>query len=116
MQVTESVINKLFWVMRTKYGSKWVMIFINAEKVEAGKAEWLEKLKPFSAHDIAKTLEHVSEIHPGNPPDADQFVKLLKHLKGSRAGHLSNKVWNSPAMSKTTNTGFRDKIREELGV
>ena len=48
-KVDESVINRLFWVMRTKYGSKWVMIFINAEKIEAGKVEWLAKLKSYSA-------------------------------------------------------------------
>ena len=115
-KVDESVINRLFWVMRTKYGSKWVMIFINAEKIEAGKVEWLAKLKSYSAQDIAKTIEHVGEIYPGHPPDAANFVKLLKSLKGSRPGHLSNKVWDSPAMSKTTASGFRQRIKEEFGV
>ena len=116
MKVNEQVIVKLFWVMRNQYGSRWIMIFSNGEQIEAGKADWLDKLKVFNANDIAKTLEHVKEIYPGEPPDSTQFVKLLKHLKGSRPGHLSNKVWPSKAMEKTTKTGFRQRIKEEYGV
>ena len=116
MQVNESVISKLFYVMRTMYGSKWIIIFISPEKIEAGKVEWLAKLKSYSAMDIKKTLDHVKEIHPVSPPDIGQFVKLLKHLKGSRPGHLSNKVWQSKEMEKTNKTGFRDKIKQEYGI
>jgi len=85
MKVNDKVISRLFWWMRTQYGSHWTLIF--------GK-----------------------EIYPKKPPDIDGFIKLLKHLKGSRAGHLSNHLWVSPALEKTSSTGFREKIKAEFGV
>ena len=115
MKTNEAVINKLFWILRNEYGSYWV-IALGDEPIAEIKAKWLKLLNRYSAEDIGKTIENVKKMYPKRPPDADQFVKLLKHLKGSRPGHLSNKVWNSRPMEKTNNTGFRDKIREELGV
>lgn len=116
MEVTDQVINKLFWVMRNQYGGSWGMLFDKPGELADGKALWKSKLRRFNANNIAKTLEHVKEIHPTTPPDIEQFVKLLKHLKGHRAGHLSNHLWESPVSTKTTNKGFREKIKEEFGV
>jgi len=116
MDVDDKVINKLFWWMKNQYGSGWVLLFGTADQIDAGKALWMKKLKRFNAHDIAKTLGKVRKIHPRKPPDIDQFVLLLKHLKGPRLGHLSDKLWISPKMERTNNTGFREKIKEEFGV
>lgn len=116
MKTDEAVINRLFWMLRREYGSSWVMIFPNKTATDKGKAIWLLKLKCFSAENIGKTLKYVKEIYPNKPPDIDQFVSLLKHLKGSRPGYLSNHLWVSPVIKKTNNTGFREKIRAEFGV
>ena len=115
MKTTEAVIHKLFWVLRNEYGSYWV-IYLGNEPIGDIKVKWLKRLNSYSAEDIGKALENVKKIYPKRPPDLEQFVKLLKHLKGTRLGHLSDKLWQSDPMEKTTASGFRERIKAECGV
>ena len=114
-ETDKAVIDRLFHVLRCEYGSYWV-IAIGDEPIGEIKAAWLKRLNRYSAEDIGKTLKDVKKIYPKRPPDLEQFVKLLKHLKGTRLGHLSDKLWQSDPMEKTTASGFRERIKAECGV
>lgn len=123
MDVDDKVINRLFWWMKDQYGSHWVLLFGSADQIDVGKELWKSKLKRFNRHDIAKTLDNVKEIHSGKPPNIDQFVSLLKHLKGHRPGHLSNNLWQSRLGELQANKAKLDagqeclkRIREENGI
>ena len=117
MDVTDRVINKLFWRLREIYGSKWVMLHKTTEEYNAAKAVWLNKLSHYQDNDINKVLDNIKELYPGNPPDIEQFVKTLKYLKGQRPGHLSNQFYSSEPVEKADiTTDFRKAIKEKFGV
>lgn len=111
----ERAMDRLFYVLREKYGSYWV-ILLGDEPIGDIKARWLKRLKRYTNNDIGKAIENVKKIHPKRPPGLDDFVALIKQLKGSRPGHLSDEMWNQERMDKTKGSGFRQRIREDYGI
>ena len=118
MKITESVINRLFYVMREKYGSYWVIALGN-DPVENIKLSWMNALSEYNAKDIGNTLDNIKDLFPGRPPNVNQFESAIQSTKHSKPGHTSYQNYNEQPVykvSKKAGNNYLDKIRAEHGM
>ena len=117
MKITESVINRLFCVMREKYGSYWI-IMIGNDPIANIKTFWMKELGKYTAEDVGKTLSNIKHLFPDRPPNINQFKSALQSTKHSKPGHTSYQTHNEQhvyKVSKNAGNEYLDKIRGNLG-
>jgi len=109
----EAVINKLHYILKTRYGSSYHAAVGN-DKAETKKV-WLKTLRNVKPDDIGKAIEKLKQRYPKQCPDAAEFLKFVKEVKNYKPGHGSNKTWESPEMTKCNKSDgdfYLKKIRE----
>ncbi len=107
------VIHKLFSILRTQYGSRFI-IMIGDDPITDIKNRWVSACSSVTAEDIGKALEKLKERYPKQPPDMQEFVKFVKETKQHKPGHLSNKQWQSRSLNKCSRQvadGYLTKLR-----
>ena len=117
MKITESVINRLFYVMKEKYGSYWV-IMIGNDPIANIKTFWMKELSEYTAENIGKTLGNIKDLFPERPPNIHQFKSEVQSLKHGKSGHESYKSYQQEPVykvSKKAGNNYLDKIRGDLG-
>lgn len=112
MKTNKAVIDKLFYRMKTKYGSKWILLI--GHDVPATKSLWLGALKMITAEHIGRAIELIQQSYPVEPPTHDEFKIFIDNMKKQKLGHLSDKLWESPVMEKceqSTGNKYLDDIK-----
>ncbi len=115
MKTTLPVIHKLFSILRTQYGSRFI-IMIGDDPITDIKNRWVSACSSVTAEDIGKALDKLKERYPKQPPNMDEFVKFVKETKSTKPGHLSNKQWQSRTLNKCSRQAADTHINTIRGL
>ena len=109
MKYQDRLINRLFYVLKQKYGSLWVSAIGD---VEQSKSDWNKALSSVNPKKIALALDKVKEVYPHNPPTATEFAKLVREVSKSRPGHLSFRLWEYQPPQKASLEVARTELKK----
>ncbi len=115
MQTNLPVVHKLFSILRTQYGSRFIKM-IGDDPITDIKNRWVSACSSVTAEDIGKALDKLKERYPEQPPDMDEFVKFVIEVKQHKPGHESNRTWQSRPLnkcSKSVASEHINKLREQ---
>ena len=119
--VNLSVVDRLFYVLKQRYGSNWCMRFTDTADRQDAKLDWLKELKRFNANDIKAALDKLDEKYPHEPPECEQFAELcastkpVKPSQPKRPAYATLHIEPVKVADRATGAAEMQKIRE-LGV
>ena len=118
MKVNASAVNRIFFLFKQRYGSKFSGQFQTPEEVDNAKAVWLRQLKTVNMSDVKKAMDKVEKRYPDTPPSIDEFKALVpaKAPKVKQPEYKSLVHDSIKVSSASTGMQYLSELKNHLGM